>query len=152
MMIKIRRAPTMTRAVAQRRTRQEEGLAIIGSQQQQQMLYCRCRRFASTSIGSGGSSRRQLPATMVALAVTGTLQDGFSMRSNLDYMDPTTGQVTVAQFIGWGLCRGLQAFLDVSVQQRRPDMMNASKQSVVHDIIIPCADQGAGLPGVGARG
>jgi hypothetical protein len=43
----------------------------------------------------------------------GTLQDGFSMRKNLDYTDTITGAVTEANFMGWGLCRGLQAFLDI---------------------------------------
>ena len=50
---------------------------------------------------------------MVPLAVTGTLQDGFSMRRNLDYTDSATGAVTEAVFAGWGLCRGLEAYLDV---------------------------------------
>ena len=35
------------------------------------------------------------------------------MRRNLDYSDPDTGAVTHATFAGWGLCRGLEAFLDI---------------------------------------
>ena len=50
---------------------------------------------------------------MVALAVTGTLQDGFSMRRNLDYTEPASGELVPAVFLGWALCRGLRAFLDV---------------------------------------
>jgi hypothetical protein len=50
---------------------------------------------------------------MVMLAVTGTLQDGFSMRRNLNWTSPTTGETVDAVFVGWGLCRGLKAYLDV---------------------------------------
>ena len=50
---------------------------------------------------------------MVALAVTGTLQDGFSMRRNLDYTEPASGELVPAVFLGWALCRGLRAFLDI---------------------------------------
>lgn len=50
---------------------------------------------------------------MVMLAVTGTLQDGFSMRQNLNWTSPTTGETVDAIFVGWGLCRGLKAYLDV---------------------------------------
>ena len=39
---------------------------------------------------------------LVIVAVSGTLQDGFPLRKNLDYGDRR------AEFIGWGLCRGMK--------------------------------------------
>ena len=56
---------------------------------------CPARWPASTAApapaASGGEER-------VALAVTGTLQEGFSMRRNLDWADPATGAVTVGLY------------------------------------------------------
>eukprot|EP01050_Picozoa_sp_SAG11_P017342 SAG11_NODE_2490_length_3294_cov_3.906416_3_plen_136_part_00 len=48
-----------------------------------------------------------LEQEMVAFAITGTLQEGFWLRQNLDH-----GGVP-ARFVGWALCRGLKAYLDV---------------------------------------
>jgi hypothetical protein len=65
---------------------------------------------ASVSRAAGVAAARE---DMVALAVTGTLQDGFSMRQNLNWTSPATGETVEAIFAGWGLCRGLKAYLDV---------------------------------------
>ena len=54
----------------------------------------------------------------VVLAVTGTLQDGFSMRRNLDHTDAVTGEKVDAVFIGWALCRGLRSYFDVKEPER----------------------------------
>ena len=64
---------------------------------------------------AGGVSGGQAAARedMVALAVTGTLQDGFSMRKNLDWVEPSSREKVDAVFLGWALCRGLRAYLDV---------------------------------------
>lgn len=43
----------------------------------------------------------------VIVAVSGTLQDGFPLRKNLDYGEHA------ADFIGWALCRGMKSYFDV---------------------------------------
>jgi len=57
--------------------------------------------------------------TYVLVAVSGTLQDGFPLRGNLDYHDNTTGEVVNATFIGWGLIRGLKSYFDIKVPPAR---------------------------------
>ncbi|CAE8621602.1 unnamed protein product, partial [Polarella glacialis] len=52
-------------------------------------------------------------ARFIIVAVSGTLQDGFPLRKNLDYTDPCSGAVAEATFLGWALCRGVKAYFDV---------------------------------------
>ena len=51
---------------------------------------------------------------VVVVAVSGTLQEGFPLRKNLDYHDEVTGELRYpAEFLGWALCRGMKSYFDV---------------------------------------
>ena len=44
----------------------------------------------------------------------GCRQEGFPLRKNLDYHDELTGELRhAAEFLGWGLCRGMKSYFDV---------------------------------------
>lgn len=59
-------------------------------------------QLAGASAGPTASEPR-----FVIVAVSGTLQDGFPLRKNLDYGEHA------ADFIGWALCRGMKSYFDV---------------------------------------
>ena len=61
------------------------------------------RRAVCSSAAS--SSRR------VIVAVSGTIQDGFELRKNIDYL--SDGECVKAVFIGYGVVRGVKMYLDV---------------------------------------
>eukprot|EP00956_Cyclotella_meneghiniana_P031311 scaffold81874_cov50-Cyclotella_meneghiniana.AAC.2 len=55
----------------------------------------------------------------VIIAVSGTIQDGFELRKNIDYVDENTKDdngssiIIKAIFIGWAMVRGVKMYLDV---------------------------------------
>jgi hypothetical protein len=54
----------------------------------------------------------------VLVAVSGTIQDGFELRKNINYVAP--GEATVeAVLVGYGVCRGAKMFFDVKDKQCR---------------------------------
>lgn len=53
------------------------------------------------------------PARRVLVAVSGTIQDGFELRKNIDYRDASTGEFYAALLIGYGVVRGVKMFFDV---------------------------------------
>jgi len=57
--------------------------------------------------------RRKAPASRrVLVAVSGTIQDGFELRKNIDYKEE--GEPTIkAVFIGYGVVRGVKMYFDV---------------------------------------
>jgi len=105
------------------------------------------RAAACTSMSSQQSGSHE-DQQMVALAITGTLQEGFWLRNKLDH-----GGVP-AQFVGWALCRGLKAFLDIKEPGCREWHNNPVGQShfKVAEIIPVCKPQGrTKLTSAGAR-
>ncbi len=54
---------------------------------------------------------------MIMVAVSGTLEEGFPLRPNLDYVSPT--EKVPAVFLGHALIRGLRAHLDMKDPQSR---------------------------------
>lgn len=56
------------------------------------------------------------------IAVSGSLQDGFPLRKNLDYYDKETNETTHALFLGWGLVRGLKSYFDIKTAPYREHM------------------------------
>lgn len=65
----------------------------------------------------------------VIVAVSGTLQDGFPLRKNLDQGDH------VAEFIGWALCRGMKSYFDVKDAGCREHV--AESAPIVNPAIVP---------------
>ena len=85
-------------------------------------------RLCRAAGGGGGPSRRLL------VAVSGTLQEGFELRKNLD------GKRAKAVFLGWALVRGVKLFLDIKPQGCR-EHVPAPKAQSVNPVLVPTGDR-----------
>lgn len=60
-----------------------------------------------------------MSATLTVLAVSGTIEEGFELRKNIDWCSEDGSSYFNAVFLGQGLCRGAKMFLDVKEQGSR---------------------------------
>lgn len=60
-----------------------------------------------------------MSAKLTILAVSGTIEEGFELRKNIDWCSEDGSSCFKAVFLGQGLCRGAKMFLDVKEQGSR---------------------------------
>jgi hypothetical protein len=75
---------------------------------------------------------------MIMVAVSGTLEEGFPLRPNLDYTSPT--EMVPAVFLGRALIRGLRAHLDMKDPASR-EYKAPPERNPVNPALIPSGDE-----------
>lgn len=79
---------------------------------------------STTLLNSSDKEEVRSNQKFMFIAVSGSLQDGFPLRKNLDYYDKDSKETTNAIFLGWGLVRGLKSYFDIKTYPYREHMKN----------------------------
>eukprot|EP01126_Amoeba_proteus_P038912 TRINITY_DN4079_c0_g1_i4.p1 TRINITY_DN4079_c0_g1~~TRINITY_DN4079_c0_g1_i4.p1 ORF type:complete len:278 (+),score=32.48 TRINITY_DN4079_c0_g1_i4:23-856(+) len=84
-----------------------------------------------------GSHKPEQHNQHVIIAVSGTLQDGFPLRPNLDYYNTETNEAFPAKFLGWGLARGVKSYFDIKDKEAREYVKPGEGLARVNPGLVP---------------